>query len=84
MTSPAAVDPTPVDITNWTTPRARVGALTRSRPADDPDLLDARRDLLAARLADHIARTLDAAPSLTATQRDRLAALLRGGGPDAT
>ncbi len=79
MISPAAVDPTPVDLTNWTSPRARVGALSRSRPADDPDLIAARRDLLAARLGEHIARTLDAAPPLSATQRDRLAALLRGG-----
>ncbi len=82
MTSPAAVDPKPVDITNWTTPRARVGALTRSRPADDPDLLAARQDLRVARLADYITRTVDAAPPLTADQRDRLAALLRGGGSD--
>ncbi len=82
MTSPAAVDPTPVDITNWTTPRARVGALTRSRQPDDPDLLAARQDLRVARLADYITRTVDAAPPLTADQRDRLAALLRGGGSD--
>ena len=67
--------------TTWTSERARVAALTRSRPADDPDLLAARRDLRCERLADYIQRTVDAAPPLTAAQRDRLATLLRGGGP---
>ena len=69
--------------TTWTAERARVASLTRSRTPDDPDLLDARRKLRTERLADYIARTVDAAPPLTADQRDRLALLLRGGGPDA-
>jgi hypothetical protein len=63
---------------SWAGPRARVGALSRYRPDDDPDLLDARRDLRAARLADYIAKTVDAAPPLSSEQRDRLALLLRG------
>ena len=63
-------------MSNWTTERARVASLTRSRTADDPDLLDARRNLRAARLEDYIRRTVDAAPPLTSEQRDRLAALL--------
>lgn len=71
---------TATDVTNWTTPRARVAALSRSRTADDPDMIDARRDLRAARLADYITRTVDAAPPLTAEQRDRLALLLTAGG----
>lgn len=57
--------------------RARVAALTRSRPADDPDLIRARQNLRAERLADCIRETVDAAPPLTAEQRDRLALLLR-------
>lgn len=65
-----------------THPRARVAALSRSRSADDPDLLDARRDLHEARLAAYITATVDAAPPLTSDQRDRLALLLRGGGSD--
>jgi len=63
---------------SWTQERARVASLTRSRAADDPDLVAARRNLAAARLADHIEKTIAAAPPLTAEQRDRLALLLRG------
>ena len=70
-------------VVNWRGPRARVAALTRSRPENDPDLLDARRELRAARLEDYIRRTVDAAPPLTDDQRDRLALLLRGGGANA-
>ena len=67
----------PEDPTDWRSPRARIAALSRSRPADDPDLVEARRDLHAARLAEHITRVVDAAPPLTDEQRDRLAVLLR-------
>lgn len=67
------------DITNWTNPRARIGALSRSRAPDDPDLIEARRDLAAARLAEHIKRVVDAAPPLSDVQRDQLALLLRSG-----
>jgi hypothetical protein len=63
---------------SWTHERARVASLTRSRTPDDPDLIAARRNLRAARLEDYIRRTVDAAPPLTAEQRDRLALLLRG------
>lgn len=64
---------------SWTIERARVAGLSRSRPADDPDLLNARRDLRAERLAEHIAKVVDDAPPLTPEQRDRLAVILRGG-----
>ncbi len=43
----------------------------------DPRSLE--RDYAAERLADYIKLTVDAAPSLTPDQRDRLATLLRGG-----
>ena len=66
-------------MSNWTTERARIASLTRSRTANDPELVDARRNLRAARLADYIQRTVDAAPPLTPAQRDRLALLLQGG-----
>lgn len=56
--------------------RARHAALTRSCEPNDPRLLDARRDLAAASLADRIRATVDAAPPLTPEQRERLAALL--------
>jgi len=63
---------------SWTQDRARVASLSRSRTPDDPDLIAARRNLRAARLEDYIRRTVEAAPPLTAEQRDRLAILLRG------
>lgn len=65
---------------SWTHERARIASLTRSRAADDPDLIDARRNLRAERLALYITETVDLAPALTAAQRDRLALLLHGGG----
>lgn len=63
-------------MSSWTTERARVASLTRSRTADDPELVKARQNLKAERLADYIRRTVDAAPPLSAEQRSRLAALL--------
>jgi hypothetical protein len=63
---------------SWTAERARVASLSRSRPTDDPDLVAARGNLKAERLADYIRRTVESAPPLTADQRDRLALLLRG------
>lgn len=64
---------------SWTSERARVASLSRSREADDPDLIDARRNLKAARLNDYIQRVVAEAPPLTSDQRSRLAALLSGG-----
>lgn len=62
---------------SWTAERARVASLSRSRTANDPDLLNARRNLRTERLAEHIARVVAEAPPLTPDQRDRLATLLR-------
>ena len=64
---------------SFTHERARVASLTRSRTADDPELLDARRNMRTERLAEYIKRVVDAAPPLSAAQRDRLALLLAGG-----
>lgn len=69
-------------MSTWTTERARVASLSRSRADDDPDLVEARRNLKAERLALYITRVVDAAPELSPAQRDRLALLLAGG-PDA-
>jgi len=63
---------------SWTHERARIASLSRSRTPDDPELVDARRNLRAERLADYITKTVDAAPPLTPAQRDRLALLLKG------
>ena len=57
--------------------RARIGALSRSRTDDDPELVDARRNLAELRLAEHIEKVLAAAPPLTDEQRTALAELLR-------
>ncbi len=63
----------------WTHHRARVASLSRDRQPDDPDLIEARRDLHAARLAEHITKAVAGWPPLTVEQRDRLAVLLRPG-----
>jgi hypothetical protein len=53
--------------------RGRIGSLSRSRPSDDPELVDARRGLAVAK----IARILAEAPEFTDTQRAAVTALLR-------
>lgn len=67
---------------SWTSERARVASLTRSRPADDPDLLAARQRLRTDRLTEHVARVVAEAPPLTAEQLDRIAAALWSAGTD--
>ncbi len=64
---------------SWTAERARIAGLSRSRTADDPDLINARQNLRVERAADYIKRTVDAAPPLTAAQRNKLCLLLGGG-----
>jgi hypothetical protein len=64
---------------SWTSERARIASLSRSRTADDPTLLEARRNFRAERLAAHVTKVVAQAPPLTPAQRDRIAALLRGG-----
>lgn len=63
----------------WTHYRAQVASLTRSRQADDPELIEARRNLRAVRLADHVAKALAEAPALTDQQRSTIARLLTTG-----
>lgn len=62
---------------SWTRERARLAALKRHRPSDDPEITSAQRDMDVALLEDHVRRVVDAAPPLSPEQRDRLAALLR-------
>lgn len=57
--------------------RARVAGF-HARPADDPDLINARRDLAYEQLAGHIRRVVDAAPPATPEQVDKLSAILAG------
>lgn len=60
------------------TKRARLAALHRHRGADDPAVVEAAADLAVEGLAEHIARVVDTAPTLTADQISRLRALLSG------
>ena len=56
--------------------RARLNALQRYRPADDPAISEARLNLREAKLADEIIREAETDPPLNAEQRSRLAVLL--------
>jgi hypothetical protein len=68
--------------TNLAAQRVAIARAERAsrRTGDSALVEDARRDYAAAKLADYIKRTVDAAPPLSPEQRERLAALLRGGG----
>ncbi len=56
--------------------RGRHNALLRYRPADDPEVIEARRALKAARAADYVRELVENAPPLSLEQRARLAVLL--------
>lgn len=69
----------------WDSDRGRIAALTRAvrngeRPADDQELLEARRNFKAKRLAEHVEKKLAEWPPLTPEQLDHIAAILRTGG----
>ncbi|WP_428339994.1 hypothetical protein [Mycobacterium sp.] len=57
--------------------RAKIGALSRSRSSDDPELLEAKRSLIEAQAAAYIEKVLAEAPPLNDEQRIRLAELFR-------
>ena len=59
--------------------RATIAAIRRHHGADDPRIPQLATDLAAARLEEHIRRVVDAAPPLTAAQREQLALLLNPG-----
>lgn len=69
------------DASSWTHHRARVAALSRDREPDDPELQDARQRLKAARLKDHVRKTVAAWPPLDQSQLDAIAILLRPATP---
>jgi hypothetical protein len=54
----------------------RVAGLKRHHDDDNPKVQDAQRDLRYELVADHIKKVVDAAPPLTAQQRNRLTELL--------
>jgi hypothetical protein len=58
--------------------RGRVAGYSRSRAADDPDYLSAQADLAAAKLAEYVAKVVNLAPPLNATQRETVLAAFVG------
>jgi hypothetical protein len=63
-----------------TSARAKLAGLSRSRSATDPEYVDARRDLAAAKLESAIVKIVADAPPLTDAQVAHLTvALIRGG-----
>ncbi len=60
--------------------RARNSVLNYVRPPGHPDLVEARRDLAAEVLAEHVERVLKNAPPLTEDQVGRIVALLQPAG----
>ncbi|WP_255783411.1 hypothetical protein [Mycobacteroides abscessus] len=60
--------------------RAKQAGLTRSRPPDDPELVETRRSLYAESLLERVKKIVAQAPPLTNEQIERVAALLRTGG----
>jgi hypothetical protein len=69
--------------TTWEQDRALLARRSQDLPSDHPELTELRRKIKAKRLELHVAEAVASAPPLTAEQRDRIAAILRGGG-DAT
>jgi hypothetical protein len=61
--------------TSWPTERAKLANAVRNNRPDEAR--EARRNMVAGRLEEYIAKALASAPPLTAEQRDRLALLLR-------
>jgi hypothetical protein len=67
-----------VSTTSWTKTRSQIANKKRHDP--DADVADLRQRLKAERLEEYISRVVAEAPPLTPEQRDKLAAILRGGG----
>ena len=68
---------------SWTQERAKVASLSRIRPSDDPELVEARQNLKALKLEEYVSKVVSEAPPLTDEQANKIAALLRpanGGG----
>lgn len=66
-------------MSTWTSERARIASLTRSREPDDPDLIEARRSLGVLRAEEKVRQAVAGVPDLTAEERTRLATIVIGG-----
>jgi hypothetical protein len=64
------------DPMSGTPAQARIAALSRHRPRDDPELVVARRDFWAEEIADHIAKVVSEAPPLTDAQVGKIVSIL--------
>lgn len=62
--------------------RAKVAALSRDRKPDDPVFIEAKRNLRAEKLAEHVKRVVAELPPLSDEQCQRIAGLLLAGGGD--
>lgn len=69
-------------MSTWTHHRAKVASLSRVRSADDPDLVEARRDLKASRLEATAREAAESLPPLTDEQACRIAAIICPQGGD--
>lgn len=69
-------------MSTWTHHRAKVASLSRVRTADDPDLVEARRDLKASRLEATAREAAESLPPLTDEQARRIAAIICPQGGD--
>ncbi|APE15702.1 hypothetical protein BOH72_11210 [Mycobacterium sp. WY10] len=64
---------------SWTKARSDLGHAAKAFGPDHPKTIEARRNFRAEKLADHVRKVVAEAPPLTQEQRDRIAAILRGG-----
>jgi hypothetical protein len=60
--------------------RGRIGGLIRDRQPDDPELIEAQRQMAVLSLERHISAVLTKSPALTEEQFQRLRDLLRSDG----
>lgn len=63
-------------MSDWKHHRAKVAALSRVRPADDPELIASRRQLKASKLEQAAREAAEALPPLTDEQARRIAAII--------
>lgn len=66
-------------MSNWKHERARVASLTRSRNPDDPELIEARRNLKSDRLELYVVEMISTEPPLSGPQVGKLASILLRG-----
>jgi hypothetical protein len=62
---------------SWKTERGRYASLCRSRNPNDPELIDARRNLKAIRLEEHVRTLILTPPFLTVGQLAIISKLLK-------